>query len=89
MEKDLWRMIDEADAHNYGNFASQLKRDMEKRVQVRIDRSPETVRRDIGKASDNLYKKMDQLRRLNRTIYHRWKLGWSLNQNMRLSANGI
>lgn len=32
MEKDLWQMIDEADAHNYGNFAIQLKRDMEKSV---------------------------------------------------------
>lgn len=60
MEKDLWMMIDEADAHNYGNIATQLKRDMEKSVQATIDKSPETVRRDIGKASDNLYERMDQ-----------------------------
>ncbi|WP_019553326.1 hypothetical protein [Propionispira raffinosivorans] len=60
MEKDLWQMIDEADAQNYGNLGSQLKRDMEKSVQARIDKSPETVCRDISKASDNLYEKMDQ-----------------------------
>ena len=61
MEKDLWQMIDEADAHNYGNFAIQLKRDMEKSVQATLDKSQKTVRRDIGRASDNLYEKMDQL----------------------------
>lgn len=33
---------------------------MEKSVQATIDKSPETVRRDIGKASENLYEKMDQ-----------------------------
>ena len=61
MEKDLWQMIDEADAHNYGNFAIQLKRDMEKSVQATLDKSQKTVRRDIGRASDNLYEKIDQL----------------------------
>ena len=60
MEKDLWQMIDEADAHNYGNVATQLKQDMEKSVQATTDKSAETVRRDIGKASENLYEKMDQ-----------------------------
>ncbi|WP_196605414.1 hypothetical protein [Pectinatus haikarae] len=60
MEKDLWQMIDEADAQNYGNLASQLKQDIEKSVQATMNKSPETVRRDIGKASDNLYEKMDQ-----------------------------
>ena len=60
MEKDLWTMIDEADAQNYGNIAIQLKRDMEKSVQATIDKSPETVRRDIGRTSNNLYEKMDQ-----------------------------
>lgn len=60
MEKDLWQIIDGADAHNYGNLASQLKRDMKKSVQATMDKSPETVRRDIGKASNNLYEKMDQ-----------------------------
>ncbi len=60
MEKDLWMMIDEVDAHNYGNIVNQLKQDMEKSVQATIDKSPETVRRDIGNASDNLYEKMDQ-----------------------------
>lgn len=60
MEKDLWQMIDEADAQNYGNIAVQLKQDMEKSVQDTLDKVPETVRRDIGKASENLYKKMDQ-----------------------------
>lgn len=53
-------MLDEADAYNYGNIASQLKQDMEKSVQATIDKSPETVCRDISKASDNLYEKMDQ-----------------------------
>ena len=60
MEKDLWRMIDEADAQNYGNIAVQLKQDMKKSVQDTLDKAPETVRRDIGKASENLYEKMDQ-----------------------------
>ena len=60
MEKDLWQMIDEADAQNYGNLATQLKQDMEKSVQATVDKSPESVRRDIGKASENLYEKMDQ-----------------------------
>ena len=60
MEKDLWQMIDEADAQNYGNIAVQLKQDMKKSVQDTLDKVPETVRRDIGKASENLYKKMDQ-----------------------------
>lgn len=60
MEKDLWQMLDEADAQNYGNLATQLKQDMEKSVQATVDKSPESVRRDIGKASDNLYEKMDQ-----------------------------
>ena len=60
MEKDLWQMIDEANAQNYGNLATQLKQDMEKSVQATVDKSPETVRRDIGKDSENLYKKMDQ-----------------------------
>lgn len=60
MEKDLWQMIDEADAHNYGNIATQLKKDIEKSVQATMDKSPETVRRDISKAADNLYEKMDQ-----------------------------
>ena len=49
MEKDLWQMIDEADAHNYGNIVTQLKQDMEKSVQATMDKSPEAVRRDIGK----------------------------------------
>ena len=53
-------MIDKADAQNYGNLASQLKQDIEKSVQATMDKSPETVRRDIGTASDNLYEKMDQ-----------------------------
>lgn len=53
-------MIDEADVQNYGNLASQLKRDMEKSVQATVDKSPEPVRRDIGKVADNLYEKMDQ-----------------------------
>ncbi|WP_143745097.1 hypothetical protein [Megasphaera cerevisiae] len=60
MEKDLWQIIDEADAQNYGNLASRLKHDMEKSVQATVDKSPEPVRRDIGKASENLYEKMDQ-----------------------------
>ena len=60
MEKELWQMIDEADAHNYGNIVTQLKQDMEKSVQAAVDKSPEAVRRDIGKASDHLYEKMDQ-----------------------------
>lgn len=60
MEKDLWQMIDEADAHNYSNIATQLKQDMEKSVQAIMDKFPETVCRDIGKASDNLYEKIDQ-----------------------------
>ena len=60
MEKDLLQMIDEADAQNYGNLATQLKQDMEKSVQATVDKSPESVRLDIGKASDNLYEKMDQ-----------------------------
>lgn len=60
MEKDLWQIIDEADAQNYGNLASQLKQDIEKSAQATVNKSPETVRRDIGKASDNLYEKMDQ-----------------------------
>ena len=60
MENDLWQMIDEADVQNYGNLATQLKQDMEKSVQATVDKSPETVRRDIGKDSENLYKKMDQ-----------------------------
>lgn len=60
MEKDLSQMLDEADAYNYGNIASQLKQDMEKSVQATADKSAETVRRDIGKASENLYEKMDQ-----------------------------
>ena len=60
MEKDLWQMINEADAQNYGSLVGQLKWDMEKSVQATIDKSPETVRRDIGKASENLYEKMDQ-----------------------------
>ncbi|MGE1063612.1 hypothetical protein NXG27_13455 [Megasphaera paucivorans] len=60
MEKDLWQMIDEADAQNYGNLATHLKQDMEKSVQATVDKSPEPVRRDIGKASDTLYEKMDQ-----------------------------
>lgn len=59
MKKDLWQMIDEADAHNYGNIATKLKQDMEKSVQAIADKSAETVRRDIGKASENLYEKMD------------------------------
>ena len=60
MEKDLWQMLDEADAHNYGNIVTQLKQDMEKSVQATMDKSLEAVRRDIGEASDNLYEKMDQ-----------------------------
>ena len=60
MEKDLWQMIDEADAQNYGNIAVQLKQDMKKSVQDTLDKAQETVRRDIGKASENLYEKMDQ-----------------------------
>lgn len=60
MEKDLWQMIDEADAQNYGNIVAQLKQDMGKSVQATVDKSPEPVRRDIGKASENLYEKMDQ-----------------------------
>lgn len=60
MEKDLLQMIDEADAQNYGNLATQLKQDMEKSVQATVDKSPESVRLDIGKASENLYEKMDQ-----------------------------
>jgi len=60
MEKDLWQMIDEADAQNYGNIVVQLKQDMKKSVQDTLDKAQETVRRDIGKASENLYKKMDQ-----------------------------
>lgn len=60
MEKDLSQMLDEADAYNYGNIASQLKQDMEKSVQATVDKSPEPVRRDIGKVADNLYEKMDQ-----------------------------
>jgi hypothetical protein len=60
MEKDLWQMIDEADAYNYGNIATQLKKDMEKSVQATMDKSPETVRLDIAKVSNNLYEKMDQ-----------------------------
>ena len=60
MEKDLWQMIDEADAQNYGNIADLLKKDMKKSVQDTLDRAPETVRRDIGKASNNLYEKIDQ-----------------------------
>jgi len=53
-------MIDEADAYNYGNIATQLKKDMEKSVQATMDKSPETVRLDIAKVSNNLYEKMDQ-----------------------------
>lgn len=53
-------MIDEAAAHNYGNIATQLKQDMEKSVQATMDKSPETVCREIGKASNNLYEKIDQ-----------------------------
>ncbi len=53
-------MIDEADAQNYGNIAIQLKRDMEKSVQATMDKSPENVRRDIGRTSHNLYEKMNQ-----------------------------
>ena len=60
MENDLWQMIDEADVQNYGNLATQLKQDMEKSVQATVDKSPEAVRRDIGKVADNLYEKMDQ-----------------------------
>ncbi len=60
MEKDLWQMIDEANAQNYGNIADLLKKDMKKSVQDTLDKAPETVRRDIGKASNNLYEKMDQ-----------------------------
>lgn len=60
MEKDLWQMIDEADAHNYGNIATQLKQEIEKSVQATVAKSPEVVRRDISKAADNLYEKMDQ-----------------------------
>lgn len=60
MEKDLWQMIDEADAQNYGNLATQLKQDMEKSVQATMDKFAEPVRRDIGKASANLYEKIDQ-----------------------------
>ena len=60
MEKDLWQMLDEADAHNYGNIVTQLKQDMDKSVQATMDKSLEAVRRDIGEASDNLYEKMDQ-----------------------------
>ena len=60
MEKDLWQMIDEADAQNYGDIAVLLKQDMKKSVQDTLDKAPETVRRDIGKASNNLYEKMDQ-----------------------------
>lgn len=60
MEKDLWQMVDEADAQNYGNLATQLKQDMEKSVQDTVDKYPEPVRRDIGKASYNLYEKIDQ-----------------------------
>ena len=36
MEKDLWQMIDEANAQNYGNLATQLKQDMEKSVQATV-----------------------------------------------------
>ena len=60
MEKDLWQMIDEADAQNYGDIAVLLKQDMKKSVQDTLDKAQENVRRDIGKASENLYKKMDQ-----------------------------
>ena len=60
MEKDLLQMIDEADAQNYGNLATQLKQDMEKSVQNTLDKAPEIVRRDVGKSADNLYEKMDQ-----------------------------
>lgn len=60
MEKDLWQMIDESDAQNYGNIVVQLKQDMKKSVQDTLDKAQENVRRDIGKASENLYKKMDQ-----------------------------
>ena len=60
MEKDLWQMIDEADAQNYSNLATQLKQDMEKSVQNTLDKAPEIVRRDVGKSADNLYEKMDQ-----------------------------
>ncbi|WP_432718740.1 hypothetical protein [Pectinatus frisingensis] len=66
MEKDLWTMIDEADAQNYGNPAIQLKRDMEKSVQATLDKSPETVRRDIGRTSNNLYEKMDRFAQVER-----------------------
>ena len=60
MEKDIWQMIDEADAQNYGNIVAQLKQDMKKSVQDTVAKSPEVVRRDISKAADNLYEKMDQ-----------------------------
>ena len=60
MENDLWQMIDEADVQNYGNLATQLKQDIEKSVQATVDKSPEPVRRDIGKVADNLYEKMDR-----------------------------
>lgn len=60
MEKGLWQMIDEADVHNYGNIVTQLNQDMEKSVQPTMNKSPEAVRRDIGKAADNLYEKMNQ-----------------------------
>jgi len=35
MEKELWQIINEADVQNYGNFATQLKDDME----IRFDHS--------------------------------------------------
>ena len=60
MEKDIWQMIDEADAQNYGNIVAQLKQDMKKSVQDTLDKAPEIVYRDIGKDSENLYEKMDQ-----------------------------
>ena len=59
MKKDLWQLIDEADAHNYDNIATKLKQDMEK-SEATADMSAETVRCDSGKASENLYEKIDQ-----------------------------
>jgi len=59
-EKDLQQVIDEADALVYGNLASQLKKDLESKVEVVVEKSPEPIRNAIRASSENLYEKMEQ-----------------------------
>lgn len=67
MENEFWQTIDEADSLNYGEIASYLKNDLKKMLSSAVEESPEIVRQNIGKAADNLYTKMDEVKKVEST----------------------